>query len=77
MTATPTDTLRLQRGAQHVHDLGPRAVAEMVAHVAREGLDLSGALDLMDKWRDGLSVEMLAVTRGDRFPRRVLLQVPA
>lgn len=77
MISIPTDTLRLQRGAQHVHDLGPRAVAEMVAHVAREGLDLPGALDLMDRWRDGLSVEMLAAARGDRFPRHVLLQVPA
>lgn len=77
MSPSPTDTLRLQRGAQHVHDLGPRAVAEMVAHVAREGLDLPGALDLMDRWRAGLSVEMMAAARGDRFPRRALLQVPA
>ncbi|MGI4942142.1 MAG: hypothetical protein ACRYHQ_16535 [Janthinobacterium lividum] len=77
MIAIPTDTLRLQRGAQHVHDLGPRAVAELVTHVAREGLDLPGALDLMDRWRDGLSMEMLAAARGDRFPPRVLLQVPA
>lgn len=77
MISSVNDTLRLQRGAQHVHDLGPRAVAEMVAHVAREGLDLPGALDLMDRWRDGLSVEMLTAARGDRFPRRVLLQVPA
>ncbi|MGI4943474.1 MAG: hypothetical protein ACRYHQ_23395 [Janthinobacterium lividum] len=75
MIATPIDTLRLQRGAQHVHDLGPRAVAEMVAHVAREGLDLAGALDLMDRWRAGLSVEMVAVTRGDRFPPRPLREV--
>ena len=77
MSPTARDHLRLQRGAEHVHDLGPRAVAEMVAHVAREGLDLAGALDLMDRWRDGLSVEMMAAARGDRFPPRVLLQVPA
>jgi len=77
MSPTPTDALRLQRGAQHVHDLGPRAVAEMVAQVAREGLDLPAALDLMDRWRDGLSIEMMAAARGDRFPPRPLLQVPA
>ena len=77
MIASPTDSLRLQRGAQHVHDLGPRAVAEMVAHVAREGLDLPGALDLMDRWRAGLSVEMLAATHGNRFPPRPLREVAA
>jgi hypothetical protein len=77
MNPTPTDTLRLQRGAQHVHDLGPRAVAEMVAHVAREGLDLWGALDLMDAWRVGLSIEMTVAARGDRFPPRPLHEVAA
>ena len=75
MSPTPTDTLRLQRGAQHVHALGPRAVAEMVAQVAREGLDLPGTLDLMDRWRDGLSAERLAATHGDRFPPRPLREV--
>ncbi len=77
MISSVNDMLRLQRGAQHVHDLGPRAVAEMVAQVAREGLDLPAALDLMDRWRDGLSIEMMAAARGDRFPPRPLLQVPA
>ena len=77
MSPTARDHLRLQRGAEHVHDLGPRAVAEMVAHVAREGLDLPGALDLMDRWRDGLSPAMVRAAGGDRFPPRVLLVVPA
>jgi hypothetical protein len=77
MISSVNDTLRLQRGAQHVHDLGPRAVAEMVAHVASEGLDLTGALDLMDRWRAGLSVEMMAAARGDRFPPRPLHEVTA
>ncbi len=77
MISSVNDTLRLQRGAQHVHDLGPRAVAEMVAHVAREGLDLPGALDLMDRWRNGLSAEMLAAAHGDRFPPRPLREVAA
>lgn len=71
------DTLRLQRGAEHVHMLGARAVAKLLAQVAREGRDLPATLDLLDGWRAGLSPEMVRVAGGDRFPRRVLLQVPA
>ena len=71
------DALRLQRGAQHLYDLGPRAVAEMVAHVAREGLDLPGVLDLMDQWRDGLTPELVRAAGGDRFPPRPLRVVAA
>ncbi len=77
MIHAPSDTLRLQRGARHVHDLGPRALAELVAQVAREGLDLPGVLDLMDRWRTGLSVEMMVATQGDRFPPRPLREVAA
>ena len=73
----PADTLRLRRGAEHVHTLGPRAVAELLAQVAREGRDLPGTLDLLDNWRAGLSPELVRAAGGDHFPRRVLLQVPA
>lgn len=31
---TPLDRLRLHRGAEHLHTLGPRAVAELLAEVA-------------------------------------------
>lgn len=77
MSPAVSDTLRLERGAEHVHKLGARAVAELLAQVAREGRDLPATLDLLDDWRAGLSPEMVHVTAGDRFPRRVLLQVPA
>ncbi len=73
----PADTLRLQRGAEHVHQLGARAVAELLAQVAREGRDLPRTLDLLDDWRAGLTPDMLRAAAGDRFPSRVLLQVPA
>lgn len=77
MSPSPTDSLRLQRGAQHVHDLGPRAVAELLVQVVHEGRDLVGTLALLDEWRAGLSVEMMVAVRGERFPPRILLQVPA
>jgi hypothetical protein len=73
----PADILRLQRGAEHVHTLGPRAVAELLAQVAREGRDLPGTLDLLDDWRAGLSPEMIRAAGGDRFACRMLLQVQA
>ncbi len=77
MSPAVSDTLRLQRGAEHVHTLGPRAVAELLAQVAREGRDLPGTLDLMDQWRAGLSVETLTAAGGDRFPPRPLREVAA
>ena len=77
MIAAPTDALRLQRGAQHVHDLGPRAVAELLAQVVRERRDLPATLELLDAWREGLSAELLYAAGGDDFPRRAVLAVPA
>lgn len=76
MTGT-ANALRLQRGAEHVHRLGARALAELLAQVAREGRDLPATLDLLDDWRAGLSLEMIGAAGADRFPRHVLLQVPA
>ena len=77
MSPAILDALRFQRGAEHVHTLGPRAIAELLAQVAREGRDLPGTLDLLDNWRAGLSPEMVRAAAGDCFPRRMLLQVPA
>jgi len=71
------DALRLQRGAEHVHRLGARAVAELLAQVANERRDLPAVLELLDDWRAGLSPELLHAIGGDRFPRRPILAVPA
>ncbi|MGI4944410.1 MAG: hypothetical protein ACRYHQ_28275 [Janthinobacterium lividum] len=77
MSPAVSDTLRLQRGAEHVHRLGARALAELLAQVAREGSDLRGTLDLLDAWRDGLSPTMVRAAGGDCFPPRVLHEVRA
>jgi hypothetical protein len=71
------DTLRIQRGAEHVHRLGARALAELLAELARDRCDLAGTLDLLDAWRAGLSPELLHAAGGDRFPPRPLHQVVA
>ncbi len=71
------DALRLQRGAEHLHRLGPRALAELLAQVAREHRDLPAVLELLDDWRAGLSPELLYAAGGDSFPRQPILAVPA
>ena len=72
-----SDTLRLQRGAEHVHQLGARALAELLLQMARERRDLDDMLDLLDAWRDGLSPAMVHAAGGDCFPPRVLHKVQA
>ena len=71
------DALRLQRGAEHVHRLGARAVAELLAELARDQCDLPSTLDRLDAWRAGLSPELVQAAGGGSFPRRPILAVPA
>ena len=76
MTGT-ANALRLQRGAEHVHCLGARALAELLAELARDRCDLVATLDRLDAWRAGLSPELLRAAGGDRFPPRPLRVVAA
>ena len=71
----PVDRLHLQRGAEHLHALGARATAELLAEVAAKigGLPCY-PLDLGRVSR--LSPRLLRLTGGDRFPRRPLRLVP-
>lgn len=71
------DVLRLQRGAEHLCALGPRAVAELLAELARDPGDLAHTLALLDRWREGLSPELLRAAGGDRFAPRPLRVVAA
>lgn len=71
------DALRLQRGAEHVHRLGARALAELLAELARDRCDLAGTLDRLDRWREGLSPELVRAAGGDQFAPRPLHEVAA
>jgi hypothetical protein len=71
------DSVRLQRGAEHLHSLGARALAEMLAELARDRCDLADTLDRLDAWRDGLTPELLRAAGGNRFPPRPLHVVAA
>ena len=77
MNPAVLDSLRLQRGAEHLHSLGSRALAEMLAELARDRCDLADTLDRLDAWRDGLTPELLRAAGGDRFPPRPLREVAA
>jgi hypothetical protein len=57
------DALRLRRGAEHLHRLGPRAVAEFLAEVGRECRYEAVILDRLDVWR-ALHLDMLAAVLG-------------
>lgn len=76
MTGT-ADALRLQRGAEHVHRLGARALAELLAELARDQCDLADTLDRLDRWRAGLTPELVHAAGGDRFAPRPLHEVAA
>ncbi len=77
MSPVARDRLRLQRGAEHLHALGARALAEMLAELARDRCDLADTLDRLDAWRAGLSPELLRASGGDRFPPLPLREVAA
>lgn len=72
----PVDRMRLERGAEHLCRLGPRATAEFLAELVAAGVGAPALLDRLDEYRHRLSPGMLRVLNGDRFPRRGPLEVP-
>lgn len=69
--------LRLQRGAEHLHQLGPRATAELLAEVAHRIGGMPCVLDLLGEYERRLSPAILRQIGGDRFPTRALALVPS
>ena len=64
----PAPALRFQRGAEHLHRLGPRATAEFLAEIVRaHGIERDVAARL-DAWRDALTPELVRAAGADRFP---------
>jgi hypothetical protein len=66
-TQANRDRIRLQRGTQHLVQLGPRAVAELLAEIGNDSRCLGNILDRLDAWRE-MTPEVVAATGGDRFP---------
>ena len=70
-----TDQLRLRRGSAHLHDLGPRAIAELLSEVAARIGGASCIMGLLADYEHRLTPEMLRAAGGDRFPPRPLREV--
>jgi hypothetical protein len=67
----PTDhftAARLQRGAEHLHKLGPRATAELLAEVGNRIGGIPAIIGLLTEYQR-LTPEVLRAVGGDKFPR--------
>ena len=72
----PLSRLRLQRGAEHLHALGPRATAELLAEVGDRIGGMPAIMGLLREYQERLSPQMLRAIGGYRFPARPLRVVP-
>ncbi len=73
----PMTALHLQRGAEHLHRLGARATAEMLAEIGARIGGMPCILQLLAEYEHRLTPEMLRQVGGDQFPPRVMHEVPA
>ncbi len=71
----PLDVLRLQRGSEHLHALGPRATAEALAEIAERIGGMPAILGLLEEYRRRLTPAMVRAVQADRFPPRPLREV--
>jgi hypothetical protein len=72
----PFTRLQLQRGAEHLHRLGPRATAELLAELGGLIGGMPCILTLLAEYRERLDPELLRQVGGDRFPPRNVREVP-
>jgi hypothetical protein len=72
----PREQRRPQRGAEHLHALGPRAIAEFHAELGQRIGGMPAIFTLLLDYEARLSPDMLRATAGDRFPPRPLHLVP-
>ena len=73
---TQLDRMRLERGAKHLHSLGPRATAELLAEVAEQIGGMPCILGRLEEYRRRLTPDLLRAVGGDRFPPRPLHEAP-
>ena len=71
----PFDEARLHRGAEHLHRLGPRAVAEFLAELGSRIGGTPACLCLLNEY-GRLSPGQVRAAGGDRPMRRPLSVVP-
>jgi hypothetical protein len=72
----PIARLHLQRGAEHLHQLGGRATAEFLAEVVDRIGGMPAIMGLLTEYQRRLSPQLLRSVGGHRFPSRPLRVVP-
>ena len=64
--------LRLQRDVEHLHKLGPRALAELLLDIVGPVGEIELLLNSLERYRQ-VTPELLQAVGGDRFPPRLSL----
>ena len=77
MPFSHTDRARLNRGAEHLIQLGPRATAEFLTELAATIGGQPAILRLLAEYQNRLSPALLQSAGGHRFPTRRPRAVPA
>ena len=76
-TITSFDRLCLDRGAEHLHQLGARALVEFLAELSATIGGQPAILRLLAEYENRLSPELLRAAGGHRMPPRRPRAVPA
>ena len=75
-TLSPLDALRLQRGSEHLHRLGPRAMDDFIRDLSARIGGLPASLALLAEYEARLSPALLAAAGADRFAPPPMRTVP-
>jgi hypothetical protein len=73
---TPPEWRRLQRGAEHLHSLGARTTAELLAEIGARVGGLPCILGLLPEYERHLTPAMIRAAGADRFPPTPVRKVP-
>ena len=73
----PLDRLRLQRGCEHLHNLGPRALAGFLEDLSDRIGGMPATLGLLAEFERRLTPAMIDAAGGHRFAPRPLHEVAA
>jgi hypothetical protein len=66
----PHDRFRIERGSEHLHRLGARAVAEFLAEGIADDDDTLSLLDRLQRYQQ-LDLALLRAVGGDQFAPRL------
>ncbi len=77
MPISNLDRMRLDRGAEHLHQLGARATSEFLAELAATIGGQPAILRLLAEYQNRLDPTLLRAAGGHRFPTRRPRVVPA